>query len=1212
MRCVTEWIETPPEREDVRTVVYALAFRPDGLQLVAAAGARVFVYDLSGNPVHALKGHSDAVYCLAYAHDGSRFASGGADKTVIIWSSAGQGLLKFTHSSPIQALAYNPVTQQLASASQTDFGLWSPEVRSVPKTALTSRALCVAWGADGQYMAIGCEDGSVFIKDKAGRDQATIQKKGPVWSVAFPPHPLDKIRALVVASWDGTLSYYKMDGESHGLKDVTLGYKPCAMSFSSNGNYLVVGGTGKKLQLFTAAGIFVSTLTTKSTWIWGVAVRPGLSSGLLNIACGTEDGSVCYESTAISTVHGLYKGNYAYRDMLTDVVIETLGGSHRVRIRCKDCVRKISVYEAMVAVQLLDCIAVYERAAAEGGGTSYQLKARMQYSRNCDLLVVSSSHLTICDKHKLRCFNFGGVQEMEWILEANVRYVKCLGGPRGCEGIMVACRDGRVHKVFMNNPFPCHVWRHPKPIRYADISVGSTGLAVIDDDSKLTVINLLSGVIRYEEPNVTSVAFNQDHEGTLAYSGQQTLCVRTGSHRPSRQRLNSLVVAFHGTTVYCLQNQQLLQQEVALGGTVEQLMDAGKWAEAFKLACLGVPMEVWDALANGALLALDLDVARRAFCRTQNFLMLNLVHRLTIMRQAAVHDSILVGEVLAHQGKYEDAAHAFAKANAADRVLELWTDLRQFDKATKWAQMIGYGNASVDALRVQQAQWNEEVRDYKAAAEVYMGSGQYEKAVNLLARNTMDWSYLLQVTRKLDSETGRKALQQAALALLKHDQVEFAQEVMLKLEDWPALVQLHCNAEAWDRAFMTVKRCPDDEPALFETYAEWLVTRGRYDEARQAFAESTKPYMAARILEDLCASALKRQDFKEAAYYCYQMAQEILMAVHRPPSKLKASDKRRLNLFSEMYRTSELYYAYEIVHRAVSTPVGSETPRVVLNAACFLCTRLIHGSPPEGILLSHVVYILAQAASTQGNWKLARTAHLKLQALKIPRSWQARSDIESVNIRAHPLTNSDQHAQQCWRCAAAIPLLSANDACPTCGSAIIRSFVTFEPLPVIEFELADGISDEEAARWLAAEPRWPGATSTRHQQSDAREMRRQDADVLRLDEPEDSVRDEDLDYEDPFAAQMNIPNIPIRAESEMLRNLSQAEVLVRRWPNPAIPAQYFRLMDPLADIQIGSCGHFFEADEYEMMSLMWNRRPFSWDSLGGSTERIASAEMNRC
>lgn len=319
----------------------------------------MFVYDLSGNPIHALKGHTvsdaaselcsmfpldadsrfmagllqDAVYCLAYADDGSRFASGGADKTVIIWSSAGQGLLKFTHSSPIQALSYNPVTQQLASASETDFGLWSPEVRSVPKTALTSRALCVAWSTDGQYLAIGCEDGSVLIKDKAGKDHANIQKGSPVWSVAFSPKPLDKLKTLVVASWDGTLSYYKVvsrflslhvhirsvrwmsnslarlqtDGEPHGLKDVVLGFKPCTVEFSSNGSNLVVGGTSKKLELYTATGIFVSSLATKRSWIWAVSIRPGASNGLFHVACGTEDGSVCYESVSISTVHGLYK-----------------------------------------------------------------------------------------------------------------------------------------------------------------------------------------------------------------------------------------------------------------------------------------------------------------------------------------------------------------------------------------------------------------------------------------------------------------------------------------------------------------------------------------------------------------------------------------------------------------------------------------------------------------------------------------------------------------------------------------------------------------------------------------------------------------------------------------------------------------------------------------------------------------------------------------
>lgn len=44
-----------------------------------------------------------------------------------------EGILKYTHNDSIQALAYNPVTQQLASGTASDIGLWSPEQKSVAK-----------------------------------------------------------------------------------------------------------------------------------------------------------------------------------------------------------------------------------------------------------------------------------------------------------------------------------------------------------------------------------------------------------------------------------------------------------------------------------------------------------------------------------------------------------------------------------------------------------------------------------------------------------------------------------------------------------------------------------------------------------------------------------------------------------------------------------------------------------------------------------------------------------------------------------------------------------------------------------------------------------------------------------------------------------------------------------------------------------------------
>ena len=80
---------------------------------------------------------------------------------------------------------------------------------------------------------------------------------------------------------------------------------------------------------------------------------------------------------------------------------------------------------------------------------------------------------------------------------------------------------------------------------------------------------------------------------------------------------------------------------------------------------------------------------------------------------------------------------------------------------------------------------------------------------------------------------------------------------------------------------------------------------------------------------------------------------------------------------------------------------------------------------------------------------------------------------------------------------------------------------------------------------------------------------------------------------DPFGSQLNIPNSPVVVDRSMLRELTMAEVLIRRWPNPSIPAQYFRVMDPQADLVVGPCGHFFEAAEFELACMTQARQPFS-------------------
>ncbi|RNA29290.1 Intraflagellar transport 122-like protein [Brachionus plicatilis] len=100
-------LETRVEQiTDEDTSINDLCFRPDGSQLIVAAGNKVLVFDpLDCKLIKGLAGHKETVYCLSYAKDGSLFASGGADKTVIIWTTELEGILRFQLINRLEPLS---------------------------------------------------------------------------------------------------------------------------------------------------------------------------------------------------------------------------------------------------------------------------------------------------------------------------------------------------------------------------------------------------------------------------------------------------------------------------------------------------------------------------------------------------------------------------------------------------------------------------------------------------------------------------------------------------------------------------------------------------------------------------------------------------------------------------------------------------------------------------------------------------------------------------------------------------------------------------------------------------------------------------------------------------------------------------------------------------------------------------------------------------
>ena len=139
-------------------------------------------------------------------------------------------------------------------------------------------------------------------------------------------------------------------------------------------------------------------------------------------------------SLTYATVHGLYAERYAFRDGMTDVVVQQLLTDERTRIKCKDLVRKIAIYKERLAVQLTDRVMVYEQVkdpsdapSAVVGATDlqYRLVTKIMRDLPCSLLVVTGDHLLLCLERRLQLIrSTSGETEREWSMESPIRYIK--------------------------------------------------------------------------------------------------------------------------------------------------------------------------------------------------------------------------------------------------------------------------------------------------------------------------------------------------------------------------------------------------------------------------------------------------------------------------------------------------------------------------------------------------------------------------------------------------------------------------------------------------------------------------------------------------------------------------------------------------------------------------------------------------------------------
>ncbi|NXU62248.1 IF122 protein, partial [Horornis vulcanius] len=1179
------------------------------------------VYDTSdGTLIQPLKGHKDTVYCVAYAKDGKRFASGSADKSVIIWTSKLEGILKYTHNDSIQCVSYNPLTHQLASCSSGDFGLWSPEQKSVSKHKTSCKITCCSWTNDGQYLALGMFNGIVSIRNKNGDEKVKIERPGgsssPIWSICWNPSRLmpcvlpslsgyllgfwlccqsstewrtweqvtfrletwdyERNDILAVADWGQKLSFYHLSGKQIG-KDRVLNFDPCCISYFTKGEYLLLGGSDRQVSLFTRDGVRLGTVGEQSSWVWTCKVKP--DSNYVVIGC--QDGTISFYQLIFSTVHGLYKDRYAYRDNMTDVIVQHLITEQKVRIKGRELVKKIAIYKNRLAIQMPEKILIYELYSDDSADMYYRVKEKIIKKFECNLLVVCSDHIILCQEKRLQCLSFSGVKEREWLMESLIRYIKVIGGPPGREGLLVGLKNGQILKIFVDNALAIVLLKQSTAVRCLDMSASRNKLAVVDENDTCLVYDIHTKELLFQEPNANSVAWNTQCEDMLCFSGGGYLNIKASNFPVHQQKLQGFVVGYNGSKIFCLHVFSMSAVEVPQSAPMYQYLERKMFKEAYQIACLGVTDADWRELAMEALGGLEFETAKKAFTRVRDLRYLELISSIEDRKkQGENNNDLFLADVSAYQGKFQEAAKLYKRSGHENLALEMYSDLRMFDHAKEF---LGSGDPKDTKMLIKkQADWAKDINEPKAAVQMYLSAGEHMKAIEISGDH--GWvDMLIEIARKLD-KAEREPLAKCAFYFKQLDNPGYAAETYMKVGDLKALVQLHVETHRWEEAFALSEKHPEFKDEVYVPYAQWLAESDRFEEAQKAFHKAGRQREAVRVLEQLTHNAVVESRFNDAAYYYWMLSMQCLDIAQGN----EGQQTEMLQKFHHFQHLAEVYHVYHFIQRYTEEPFSFHLPETLFNISRFLLHSLTKETP-LGISKVNTLLALAKQSKALGAYKLARHAYDKLQGLQIPDRFQKSVELGSLTIRSKPFHDSEELVPLCYRCSTNNPLLNnLGNVCINCRQPFVFSASSYEVLHLVEFYLEDGITDEEAVALIDLE-----APRVNKRENKWQEMLSDHSQTLRLDDSTDIIIEDD----DPFTAKLSFEQggsefVPVVVSRAVLRSMSRRDVLIKRWPRP-LRWQYYRSLLPDASITMcPSCFQMFHTEDYELLILQHNCCPF--------------------
>lgn len=115
--------------------------------------------------------------------------------------------------------------------------------------------------------------------------------------------------------------------------------------------------------------------------------------------------------------------------------------------------------------------------------------------------------------------------------------------------------------------------------------------------------------------NVTSCAFNYEHNDMIAYSGNEMLFIRTANFPPLTQKMQGHVAGFRGNKLFIQHDSSLNTIDVSQTTTMMKFIEKRDYRNAYQLSCLGASNNDFKVLGIEALNNQEFEIAMKCFQR---------------------------------------------------------------------------------------------------------------------------------------------------------------------------------------------------------------------------------------------------------------------------------------------------------------------------------------------------------------------------------------------------------------------------------------------------------------------------------------------------------------------------------------------------------------------------------------------------------------------